>query len=110
MTVHIEALTFETIVGILDFERTTPQRVVVDCSFSYDYHDNRFIDYVQVGETIKQTMQEKKFHLLEDALESLFVVLQTNYPSMKQCLLKSTKPDILPDCKVSLSDSRRFDS
>ena len=37
MKVNITNLTFKTIIGILDFERVKPQKVVVDITFEYDY-------------------------------------------------------------------------
>lgn len=37
MTIHIEDLRFQAIIGILDFERTTPQDVVVDLTIKYKY-------------------------------------------------------------------------
>ena len=39
MTIHIEALTFDVIIGLLDFERDRPQRVIIDIEASYDYKD-----------------------------------------------------------------------
>ena len=36
MTIHVEALTFDVIIGLLDFERERPQRVIIDIEASYD--------------------------------------------------------------------------
>jgi len=30
MTIHVEALTFDVIIGLLDFERDKPQKVIID--------------------------------------------------------------------------------
>ena len=48
MQIHIEALTFEVIIGLLDFERDRPQRVIVDLQASYDYANENFIDYADM--------------------------------------------------------------
>jgi len=100
--VQVEALTFETIIGILDFERTTPQQVVVDITFSYQFQDD-FINYAEVASLIKEKMQTEKYFLIEDALVDLKQTLQEKFPSMQKIFLKIQKPSILPDCKVSVS-------
>ena len=37
MTLHIEDLKFQAIIGILDFERITPQNVIVNILITYEY-------------------------------------------------------------------------
>ena len=44
MTIHIESLTFETIIGLLDFEKERPQRVIIDLRASYDY-EKEYLDH-----------------------------------------------------------------
>ena len=68
MQIHIEALTFETIIGLLDFERDRPQRVIVDLVASYDYANEDFIDYADMVLLIQTELYEKKYALLEEAL------------------------------------------
>ena len=103
--VAIEKLTFETIIGILPFERETPQKVVVDISFEYEYNPNskEFIDYSKVSELVKNTMIEKKFELIEEALIFIESLLLKTYP-MSNLKLKIAKPDILKDCIVSVGN------
>ena len=53
MKILIEKLTFECIIGILDFERITPQEVLIDISFKYKYkNSSSFIDYSKVASDI----------------------------------------------------------
>ena len=77
MTIHIEDLKFQSIIGILDFERTTPQDVIINLTIQYNYKD-LFINYAEVSDLIKATMIEKKFLLLEDALQDLSCLLYTS--------------------------------
>ncbi len=69
MKILIEELTFDCIIGILDFERETPQKVIINISFDYNFTDkSTFIDYSKVVNEIESIMKEKKFELLEDAI------------------------------------------
>jgi dihydroneopterin aldolase len=103
MTIHIDDLHFECIIGLLDFERLTPQRVIVTCRIEYTYQENRFINYADVAQSITSQMQEKKFELLESALEYLCVYLKEHYHNIDTLYLKISKPDILNNASVGLS-------
>lgn len=103
MTIHVEDLKFQCILGILDFERTTPQDVVVNLDIEYEYKGN-FINYVDVVQIVKDLMKESEFLLIEDALENINLKLIKEFNSIKNIRLKITKPSILKDCKVSVSN------
>ena len=109
MTIHIEDLKFQCIIGILDFERQTPQDVIINVKIKYRY-ENNFINYAQVVKKIKKMMKKSKFLLIEDALKSIILKLAKDYRQIKRIDLKITKPSILPDCKVSVSDSYKTHS
>ena len=72
LTIHIEDLKFQTIIGILDFERDNEQTILVNLTIDYEYKD-KFINYGEVVELIKSYIQKKQFLLIEDALLSLSV-------------------------------------
>ena len=108
MTIHIEALSFDVIIGLLDFERDKPQRVIIDVEASYMYESKNFIDYADMALLIKNELKQKRYELLEDALLGVKSVLYTTYPQLKSLTLKIAKPDILPECSVALSDSWTF--
>ena len=108
MTIHIEALTFDVIIGLLDFERDRPQRVIIDLEASYEYNDGEFIDYADMVLLIQNELKEKRYELLEDALLGLKEVLYSSYPQIQSLFLKLSKPDILPQCTVSLSKTWNF--
>lgn len=103
MTIHIESLTFEAIIGLLDFERERPQRVIVDLEASYSYTNKQFIDYAELSERIVQQVQQSRYKLLEEALLSLEKGIITSYPQIQTLRLKISKPDILHNCRVALS-------
>ena len=107
MTIHVEDLKFQCIIGILDFERVTEQDVLLHVKIEYEYKDE-FVNYAEVVELIKSDMKNSKFLLIEDALLSLKIKLKEKFPLISILDLKITKPSILPDCKVSVSNTYNF--
>ena len=103
MTIHIEELTFDCIIGILDFERVTPQKVIVNVEIDYNYEKNSFINYADVIKLIEQQMLEKKYELLETAIEELSEKIIEKYSKITKLTLKISKPNIIKNAKVSLS-------
>jgi len=108
LRIEIEDLTFNCIIGLLDFERVNEQRVVISTTIDYNYSKNNFIDYVQVSNIIKTNLKNSKFKLLEDALLDTKDKIINEFKNIDTLYIKITKPDILKDCKVSLSKSWEF--
>ncbi len=105
MTIHIESLSFECIIGILDFERIEPQKVIIDAKIEYEYRDNLFINYAEVISLIEREMFEKKFELLETAINHLERKIISIFPNIEKLSLKISKPNIIKNAQVSLSNS-----
>lgn len=105
MKVSIDSLTFKTIIGILDFERVTKQKVILDISFSYKFTKGQkeFIDYSHVANMAKMIMKKEKFLLIEDAIIYLDRALTHEF-KIKKFKVKITKPDILKNCTVSVGN------
>ncbi|MFT5660279.1 MAG: dihydroneopterin aldolase [Sulfurimonas sp.] len=109
MQIHIEDLRFQCIIGILDFERINLQDVIINLTIDYVYIE-KFINYADVSSLIKSQMIERKFLLLEDALGELGQKLKKEFQDINTLHLKITKPSILPDCRVSVSNLFNFNS
>ena len=103
MTIHIESLTFDVIIGLLDFEREKPQKVIVDVEATYDYSNKNFIDYADIALLIQNELKVERYKLLEEALLGVKSLLISTYPQLKSLSLKIAKPDILSKCFVALS-------
>ena len=103
MKIEISDLTFKCIIGILDFERIKKQKVVVNLSFEYNFSKDLFIDYSEISNLVKSTMKKEKFLLLEDAILHLENLLTNSY-KISNLYIKISKPNILKDCIVSLSN------
>jgi dihydroneopterin aldolase len=105
LKINIEELTFNCIIGILDFERVTEQKVIITLSFEYYFETNgsNFIDYSKVASYVETSMKENKFSLIEDAILSIRKNLKESY-DMKNLKVKISKPNILPNCIVSVEE------
>ncbi len=108
MTIHIEDLTFNVIIGLLDFERDKPQPVIINLEASYDYGNDKFIDYADMVLLIQNELKEKRYELLENALLGVKEILYTAYPDLQTLSLKISKPKIIAECTVSLSNTWNF--
>jgi len=108
MTIHIESLTFDVIIGLLDFERERPQKVYIDLEIVYDYADENFINYADVAQMIEEKLKKEKYALLEESLLGVKTLLQKSYPQINTLSLKISKPDILSHCCVALSEKWDF--
>jgi len=108
MTIHIEDLTFDAIIGLLDFERDRPQRVIINLKSNYDYSDDKFIDYADMVVLMQNKLKEERYRLLENALLGIKEILYTTYPQLNTLSLKISKPNILAECTVSLSKTWDF--
>ena len=108
MQIIIHDLTFETIVGILEQERHTPQKVVLHVKITYDYTSDNFIDYAKVSAFLETEMHQMSYFLLEDALIDLSQKLKVLYPQMSKIKLKIFKPTILPNAMVGVSHTNYY--
>lgn len=108
MTIHIEALTFEVIIGLLEHEREIKQTVIIDLKADYTYRNQDFINYAILVEVIKDTLEKKAYTLLEDALLGVKESIMHTYPHIEVLNLKIAKPNILPACSVALSHTWEF--
>ncbi len=108
MKLSIRNLTFEAIIGILDFERTAPQPVEIACDITYSYKPGSFLDYAEAARLLESTVKREKFLLLEDAVEALFLKMREKFPAIETIEITISKPDILPNCRVCVSDFRTY--
>ncbi len=105
LKVNIDNLTFKCIIGILPVERKKKQKVIINISFEYFYHDDgqNFIDYSEVAKIVETTMKKNKFKLIEDAILYIRKKLKKQF-TIKNLTLKISKPDILSNCVVSVEE------
>ncbi|GAA7694609.1 dihydroneopterin aldolase [Helicobacter pylori] len=109
--VHIHNLVFETILGILEFERLKPQKISVNLDLFYTQLPNKtYLDYMEIQELIQKMMQENQYLLIEDALKDLSHALKTRYSEISELHLKISKLEISPNSQVGASVKIRYES
>lgn len=108
MTIHIKDFEIYAIIGILDFERVSEQKIVIDIKILYDYNQNSFINYADISSLVEEILIKNKFLLIEDALLSLKKEIMILYPLIKELEIEIKKPDIIPNCIVSVSKKWDF--
>jgi len=99
ISIIIKNFEFETIIGVLDFERVTPQKVIINTEIFYEY-ENSYLDYAKVSQIIKNILQTKKFEILEDSLDYICSYLKNEYPNIIKINLEILKPNILDNMIV----------
>jgi dihydroneopterin aldolase len=87
----------------LDHERQNEQDVIVDFECKYEFK-NEYINYADIADLIKKTMIFSKFQLIEDAILSLKSEILKEFPLIDEGYIKVSKPSILDDCRVSVSE------
>jgi dihydroneopterin aldolase len=102
--IQISNLSFETIIGILDFERVNTQKIIVDFECEYQ-HKEDFVNYVDIKDKIKYLICINEYLLLEDAVDDIISNLQKEFNQIYNIKIKITKPNILEDCIVSVEKS-----
>ncbi len=108
MQIFIKNLTFDAILGLLDFERESPQKIIINAKIRYNYKNGDFIDYSKVTKLIKSIIITNKFLLIEDALKTTLDGIKKNFPQSYEVKLKISKPNILQDCVVGAKIKKNF--
>lgn len=104
MTIHIESLEISCIIGLLDFERESEQKVVLDVEIEYLYDkEDSFINYANVVDLIEVHLRKEKYELLEEALLGIKILLFEKYHLIESLKVRIKKPNIMPNCIVGLS-------
>ena len=100
--IHIEGLLIFAIIGVYDWERESPQKIVVDLTMhlplaqaSQSDDLNYTIDYAAVCASLDALAQSSQPQLLERLAGLMCDHLLQQYPISK-VELKISKPDILP--------------
>jgi len=99
ISIIIKNFSFDTIIGVLDFERVTPQKVIINTEIFYQYN-GQYLDYAKVSEIIKNILQNKKFEVLEDSLDYICSYLKNQYLNITKIDLEILKPNILDNMVV----------
>ncbi|MGG7072686.1 dihydroneopterin aldolase [Campylobacter sp. 9BO] len=87
---------FGTIIGMLDFERKTPQKVRLNVSFTSD----GFIDYTEMIDFIQNFYNEQKFLSVEESVEKTAGALKQKFTNLCSVNLEILKIEIVKNALV----------
>ena len=107
ISIIIKDFEFDTIIGVLDFERKKEQKVIINLEIAYEY-DGEYLDYAKVSEIIKNILQTKKFEILEDSLNYICSYLKNEYLNIKEINLEILKPNILQNLTVGAKILKKY--
>ena len=96
ISVFVDNLEFDTIIGLLDFERVNSQKICV----SMEFEACEFVDYAAVCGITQREFNENKFYKIEDALEYFAIKFKAIYPSLTKFYMKISKIEIVPNAIV----------
>jgi tRNA (cmo5U34)-methyltransferase len=68
MQIHIEKLKFNAIIGILDFERVTPQKLIIKTLIEYNYKDE---DVIVANYTLQFIRPMQRLELMKKLFDGL---------------------------------------
>lgn len=104
-TLFINGLEINTIIGVYEWERQLPQILIADITVGTNFsraimHDNirETIDYAELVHTIRDSVLNEKFTLLESLAEFIAKIILDDFSAEYTCI-RLTKPGILKNVK-----------
>lgn len=104
MTIRIEALSFDAIMGVFESERKKTQPIRIDVVLTYTYREGNYLNYAQIAQNIENFVIYEKFYLIEEALLRTREMLLQTYGDIQKLSLKITKPEALQNAVVSVEN------
>lgn len=96
ITTIIKDYEFRTIIGLLDFERETLQKVRVNAEFQ----SVEFVDYVEMIEEIERVFNEQKFGSVESAVEVCAKKIKEKFEQLIFLKMEILKTEIIKNALV----------
>lgn len=105
-TIFLSEVRIETNLGVPDWERMTPQTIILDIEIGIPHSNScqtdaieDTIDYGKVVARIRETLKEHSFKLVEALAEHVCQIILSEFeaPRVK---IKVAKPGILPGLKA----------
>ena len=100
--IFINNLSVETIIGIYDVERVTPQRIILHLEMSADIAQaastediGSTLNYKTLSETLTEFLEQSRFQLIETMAERVTEIVRNDF-GVSWVKLTLHKPDALP--------------
>ncbi len=105
--IYIRDLKLNVVIGILENERKSKQKIIVNCQIEYDLNEH-FLDYVQSVEAITNLLEYKKYKTLESALSGICKALKSDFPEIVSIKLKIDKPEVFKNTLVGVEVVKKY--
>jgi 7,8-dihydroneopterin aldolase/epimerase/oxygenase len=105
MKIFIKDLTFDAIIGILDFERVKAQSITYNIEINYT---GDFVDYAEVRALVIEKTLSEQYFLLEDAINDLALTIKKEYIQIQEMKISLHKNHIFDDCIVGVEEEYKF--
>lgn len=96
ITILVENLEFDCIIGLLEFERTRVQKICINAKFRAD----EFLDYALICEIIETDFKKEKFLKVEDALNFFKSKFKSKFKTLNYFYMKIIKMEIIKNANV----------
>jgi dihydroneopterin aldolase len=104
--IFLSEVKVETKLGVPDWDRFTPQTIILDIEIDYDFSEactsdsiEHTIDYGAVVGRVRETLAEHSFKLVEALAEHVCQLIIKEFKA-ERVKLKVAKPGILPNLKA----------
>jgi dihydroneopterin aldolase len=104
--IYLQRLAVETVIGVLDWERTQTQTLYLTLSLTIDTAPaavaealDQTVSYSAVAETVRAHLAEHSYLLLETLANRVIALLFAEYPLLQAISLTVDKPDVVPGCE-----------
>ena len=90
--IFLHGLKADTLIGVYEWERKQPQTLLIDLDIGSTVH------YGEVCDTVRNSLETRRFHLLETLAEHIASLILNNFP-VAWVKVRLVKPGILPDVR-----------
>ncbi|WP_026376298.1 dihydroneopterin aldolase [Aestuariibacter salexigens] len=102
--IFIEGLNVHSLIGVYEFERVAPQKLIVDVVIETDLHAASVsdavadtIDYAAVASLLCEVAEKATFELLEALSKAMIDAMFDQFAGIQRVRLKLSKPDIVKE-------------
>jgi dihydroneopterin aldolase len=103
--IRLKDIQFDSIVGILPYERANEQPVILNLTLWLDFAQaaktedlNESIDYAKLAEELKRFIRLSRFKLVETLVVKTAEYVLEHYPKANAVEVSVVKPQAIPGC------------
>jgi dihydroneopterin aldolase len=102
--IFLQGLKISAIIGVLPWERTAPQTLLIDLEIATDIdqaaqqdHLTAAIDYAMVAQRVTEFVADSQYNLLETLAANIMTLLHDEF-HVSWIRLRISKPDAIANC------------